>query len=182
MTFIQILNTNLNQKYPKSGIVENEIENNSGTICTPFRTIKHRGVTYSCQKCDFLNYSRKEWSVPFIQEIWRSFFRNLRHLRAKHTILSHRGTICRTFSFLKSFFANSFSSWQNLKFCMDPYSFQGWIIKCHLKFWFFSKEITGERRRLAPPLTQDALGWGYYGFLSSFDFVFLDVMHHVSRL
>ena len=41
---------------------ESEIKNIPGTICAPLRTNKYREVTYSCQKCDLLNYSRKEWS------------------------------------------------------------------------------------------------------------------------
>ena len=37
----------MNQKYPNSRKVESEIENTAGTICTPLRTNKYRGFTYS---------------------------------------------------------------------------------------------------------------------------------------
>ena len=51
----------MNQKCPKSRKNESEIKNTPGTICTTLRILKYRGVTCSSQKCDFLNYSIKEW-------------------------------------------------------------------------------------------------------------------------
>ena len=49
ITFIQLLNTKMNQKYPKSPKFESEIKNIPGTTCTPLRSNKYHEVTYSRQ-------------------------------------------------------------------------------------------------------------------------------------